>query len=903
MKTILYRKNSNGALTIASVLIQQGSQKRKHAMSLRTKMLIAQGFFLVTAVIVVFILARSVILSGFQEVEARQGHADIRRARNALAGIQTRLYSMVGDYSEWTDTFDRFHGVQIQEYDSINLSVDVIENLKADVFMLIASSGEIIAGVAVPDYADTAFEEIGRYFAEHPHLLEEVQTAGGLSGLIPTAPHMLIGAIRPVLRTDGSGPSPGAVLFGRYLNDATLRELNERTQTSISFLSMDDPAPSLAPKAVLDELATTKSGLLTILSPTAMAGYFEANDMHGDPLLLVRVLMHRVAYIQGQRTVFFFLGVGLSAGLLLLSLNMLFIKKTVIEPIFSLRHTIAAINRDDDLSRRVALPGEDEVGELASEFNSMLDMLENADKALRKSESLFRGMVENLQGAVYRCRNDEFHTMLYVSDAIETLTGHPASDFVENRVRSYADCIDKEDASTFGAIRQSVEKGEGYSATYRLRRPSGDALWVHEKGRGEYDEAGNLLWLNGFIWDISERIQAEETRLSLERQVQHAQKLESLGVLAGGIAHDFNNLLMVISGAAELVAEDLDANRAAHDNIQLIQQAGSQAADLCKQMLAYAGRGKFVTEAFDLDELIRGMEALLRATVSKKAKLELRLPTTPLVIEGDLSQLQQVVMNLVLNAAEAIGDAEGAIVVSGGIAQLEAKDLDANLAANFPDGRCVLIEVSDTGCGMNEETIGRVFEPFFTTKFAGRGLGMSAVQGIVRSHHGFIRVVSELGRGSVFSICLPAAPAEALAKPTPPAVDFAKRQGKGVVLFVDDEELLREVGKKTLGRLGFEVWTAADGREALKIFRERGEAIHLVMLDMTMPNMDGEETYHALRRLDPKVRVIIASGYSEQEIEARFAGHELLGILQKPYSLTTLRKYLQPFLNESPKET
>jgi two-component system, cell cycle sensor histidine kinase and response regulator CckA len=297
-----------------------------------------------------------------------------------------------------------------------------------------------------------------------------------------------------------------------------------------------------------------------------------------------------------------------------------------------------------------------------------------------------------------------------------------------------------------------------------------------------------------------------------------------------------------------------------------------------------------VVEVFQIADLVDEMTHLLQTSVSKKVVLRISHDPGLPPMEGDATQIRQIIMNLVINASEAIGDNEGVVRVSTGLRQCTRDDLDTTyLSQDLPEGPYLCIEVTDTGCGMNEETIEHLFEPFFTTKFTGRGLGMSAVLGIVRGHKGTLNVKSVVGQGTTFEILLPpsdkGAKADNEQKPALPAV----WRGSGLVLLVDDEESIRRLGATMLERMGFDVITAADGLEAVGLYQREAGRVSLVLLDLTMPHMDGEETFHALREIDPGVRVVMASGYSGHEIEARFGGQGLLGVIQKPYTMAALR--------------
>ncbi|MFC1734470.1 response regulator [Candidatus Hydrogenedentota bacterium] len=413
------------------------------------------------------------------------------------------------------------------------------------------------------------------------------------------------------------------------------------------------------------------------------------------------------------------------------------------------------------------------------------------------------------------------------------------------------------------------------------------------------DEAGDIVAILETSRDITERKNAEEERQKLETQIQHAQKLESLGVLAGGIAHDFNNLLMGILGNADLALQNLSSVSPIRGNVKDIEKASIRAADLCKQMLAYSGRGQFVIEALDLSELTEEMSHMLEVSISKKAVLKYDFAGELPPIEADATQMRQIVINLITNASEAIGDKSGVISIRTGVidcdkAYLSETYLDEDLA----EGPYTYFEVSDTGSGMDEETKAKLFDPFFTTKFTGRGLGLSAVLGIVRGHKGAIKVYSETGKGTTFKVLFPARMDQ-----TARSILAEKERnetgwrGNGTVLLVDDDETVRDVGKMMLESMGLTALTAADGREAVALFGERAEDIDCVVLDLTMPHMDGEEAFRELRRIRSDIRVVLSSGYNEQDVTQRFVGKGVAGFVQKPYRSEDLREKLQALLS------
>jgi signal transduction histidine kinase/CheY-like chemotaxis protein len=393
----------------------------------------------------------------------------------------------------------------------------------------------------------------------------------------------------------------------------------------------------------------------------------------------------------------------------------------------------------------------------------------------------------------------------------------------------------------------------------------------------------------------------EERRNSDEKLLQ-TQKLESLGILAGGVAHDFNNLLTGILGNASLAVDMLPPSSPAQRMLNDVVRASERAAHLTKQLLAYAGKGRFVLQAVDLSDTVRDISHLIKSSIPKNAQLRLDLADKLPCIEADASQIQQLVMNLVINAAEAIPEERlGNVLVTTRTQHVDEHYLEQTLgAAEIGTGEYVALEVSDTGIGMTPETLKRIFDPFYTTKFAGRGLGLAATQGIVRGHKGAMRVYTTPGQGSTFKILFPAMAVEQEPTKSTPAVVAQPGTRSGTVLVIDDEEAVRRTAKASLERRGYDIILAENGTEGLQIFQALSSKISLVLLDLTMPGPGGEEVLRQIRTIKAETKVVLSSGYNEVEVIQRFTGKGLAGFLQKPYTSAALVEKINRVLRGDP---
>ena len=507
------------------------------------------------------------------------------------------------------------------------------------------------------------------------------------------------------------------------------------------------------------------------------------------------------------------------------------------------------------------------------------------EEALRESEERFRRIFELIPGPVTLAAKDG--SIVACNDGFCAAVGYAREEILGRKTSELSTWVDANQRDAMYAI---LAQGKCVDwLEIKLRRRDGQVRTMQIFAQ-PFELAGKPVVLS-VGHDITDQ-------RNLEQQMLHSQKLESLGVLAGGIAHDFNNLLTGILGNADLAKTEMSPLAPSRTSLEGIEVAARRAADLCRQLLAYSGRGRFIIEPLNLHELVEEMGHLLTVSISKKVVLKYHFSDGIPAVEADATQLRQVVMNLIVNASEAMGERSGVISVTVGLAHCEADYLKGCFGADrLPVGDYVYLEVADTGHGMDRATLDRIFDPFFSTKFTGRGLGLAAVLGIMRGHHGAVRVYSELGRGTTFKLIFPASessPARAHARPTLSAGYHAS----GKILLADDEETIRNLGRRMLQRAGFEVIAASDGREAIEKFSKDKDAIRLVILDLTMPHLDGEACYREMRRLHPGVKVILSSGYNEQDVVNRFAGKGLAGFVQKPYTTEELLAKIREALDK-----
>ncbi len=515
--------------------------------------------------------------------------------------------------------------------------------------------------------------------------------------------------------------------------------------------------------------------------------------------------------------------------------------------------------------------------------------LEDLTDLLMESEARFRSVAETASCAIFIYSEQ----VEYMNEAGARITGYDIDEVVGQSLLKLVHPYDRE---LVQARSEARLRGDSVPLRYefRLKTKQGETRWI-DFAAGTVT-LGNRRFGLGTAFDVTERVKANEGRLKLERKLLEAQKLESLGLLAGGVAHDFNNLLTVIQGNAGMMRDALDEPDVTQGCLRNIEETCRRASDLVRQMLAYSGRGRVQVHLLDLNRLIQEIAQLLSVSIPKTIAIRYELEESLPPVSGDAAQLQQVIMNLVTNAAEAIGDAEGSVTLRSGRCELGETDVTGlRVAEALNPGTFVYFEVGDTGSGMDGATQARIFDPFFSTKFTGRGLGLAAMQGIVRGHGGGVQIQSSPGTGTLFRIYLPAQsgtvqPEEDLV--TDPSVLVA---GTGLVLVADDEPGIRELVRRVLVKAGFEVIVAADGLEAVEHVRAHQQELRLVMLDLTMPKLGGDEALAEMRALGFHGPVIRWSGFARTDTtpDARAS------FLRKPFSAEELMALVRKALKRS----
>lgn len=795
-------------------------------------------------------LSRVIVRGGFGELEHEYAQRDMDRAENAIELEIQQLRSTVLDWAFWDDTY-AFARDGNDTYIPLNVTDSTFETLHLHLFGVYDASGKPLLERAFHPSLETELGYPGEIVAGLP--LDEAPGEDlELSGITGTERGPLLWAARPILNSYGEGPPAGVLVMGRWLDEEAVGALSERTLLDVRILPAD---------GALLEATELRGDTLLVRRPLLTVG--------GTEGYLVELAIPRDVYRRGETVSNALLvAVVVGGGTFGVALFLL-IERFVVRRLRNLGRAMASLGQERGLAERLPHYGGDEVGRLAGDINQMLTTLEGF-------EARYRQVVETAAEGIFLIENG---TVTFANDAGARLLGVPsahdavgvrAAEFLPASLRSTFETIEQRgggpDALTLDATLNGLDG--------RLR-PS--ELSISSVGTIE----GQAIQV--VARDVTERLEAEERRQAMERKFQETQRLESLGLLAGGIAHDFNNLLMAVLGNAGLARMSIEPGSEADEAVQEIEMGATRAAELTRQLLAYAGGGKLLVTRFDLSRVAHETQKLVRRIAGGQAAFELELPEGLPAVEADETQVRQVVMNLLTNAVDALDGGAGTVRIRTAVCRIDAEALSRTLHAPEADtGEYVVLTVEDSGVGIPPSHIDRIFEPFYSTKGTGRGLGLSAVLGIVRSHGGAISVESTPAKGTTVRVMFPAvANAEAAGEKA-----ALPRLGSGNVLAVDDEPAVLGVTSRMLSRLGYSVATAVNGIEAVEACRNG--RFDLVVLDVTMPGKTGIEALDDIRKQEPELPVILMSGHSVEEIPSEAAYDDRTGFVQKPFTLSSL---------------
>jgi PAS domain S-box-containing protein len=532
---------------------------------------------------------------------------------------------------------------------------------------------------------------------------------------------------------------------------------------------------------------------------------------------------------------------------------------------------------------------QDVCGRAADALSTLLHI-----QRLQESEERFRILVNSIPGVVYAALNDSEWTMRFISEEIENISGFPASDFIENQVRSFNSIIHPEDrAQVWRIVQESVQRDEPFNMDYRIIDAQGEVHWVHERGQQVGSANQENRYLVGAIFDITEQTK-------LQAQLQQSQRMETVGRLAGGIAHDFNNILAAIIGHSELLLYRMNPASPGYDGIKVINEAGISASRLTSQLLTFSRKQVLQLRVLDANSIVNSIIRLLKRLIGEDIELVTDLETSLWPIKADAGQIEQVIMNLAVNAREAMS-AGGKLTIRT-INCINRSKLEDYLP-DCPDTSFIMLEICDTGHGMDEETKAQVFDPLYTTKEKGTGLGLSIVYSIVNQSGGQIVVESKPGQGTSFKIFLPAIQESLTKEEKPPLLSTADLGGSEMILVVEDDQEVRLLIESILQDKGYRVLVASNGHEALALCKKFSETIDLIVSDVVMPEMSGRKVIEQASQIIPNLKSLYISGYTESVLGDHDDLQSSINLLMKPFSLNSLLQKVRKILDADTPDT
>ncbi len=858
-------------------------------MTLRAKVLVTLGLALVVTLLVFGVLVAVFWWHSLRDLEAHEVHRALARVREAVKEDTERLVSTTIDWGEWDDSY-RFMADGNQAFLESNLQDDCFLNLRLDLILFVRPSGEIAyekavdrerkAPVPVPASVHQLLAPGG------PVLGPEKGTAGILA--LPEGPLLLVA--RPILTSKKTGPPRGRLAFARFLGAEEWKRLGERAGMEISCLPPGSPLPG---PVTLDQPEAVDP-----LDSDRIAGYALFTGLDGRPAFIARAVLPRNLVSEGRTGLLFLICGLLGAGLLLGLSTVHFLRSQVLSRLDLLSSDMRRIGGLEDLRFRVSATGTDELAQTAAAVNTMLDSLERSERerarsveALRASEERVRSILETASSAIIVLSGD-LRVVQWNRGAEAILTVGTAEAAGRPFLEDFVDPVAREAAGA--ALRTVLSGSNASNLEFDIRRPDGSRrslLWNATPLALPGGAEPEILAVGR---DITERKETAAVLREREDRLREVQKLEAVGRLAGGVAHEFNNLMTVVIGHADLMLMRLAAGDPNRPRLDSVRQAGLRAADLTRQLLAFSRKQMVQPRVLDLDSFLDGQRPMLRSLVGELVEFSVRVrPGTPL-IRVDPSQLTQVLVNLTLNARDAMP--------SGGSFTLETSGVTTEVPIEeAPPGAYALLTVSDTGAGMDETVRRHVFEPFFTTKglASATGLGLATVYGIVRQSGGAITFDSEPGRGTAFRIWIPAAPpGEEEARD--PGRMVPSSRGAETVLVVEDEPSVLALVRSTLEDAGFRVLEAKDPEVALATMREHAGPIDLMVTDVIMPKMTGVELYRAVIETRPGIPTLFMSGYSD---DPRIAEAAAQGgaFLEKPFLPVQLIAAVRGLLDRGPR--
>jgi signal transduction histidine kinase/sensor domain CHASE-containing protein/CheY-like chemotaxis protein len=861
--------------------------------TLRLKTLVIIGATLLGLLVAFALLSRFTLLSRFAVFENDQVRNHVERASTALENELDQLSTIARDDAQWDAAYN-FVVHKDRKFLEENFPSSAYATMRLHLIEYLNASGQVIfRGLPESDISGAHIPSNIQEKLARSGFLGQAVAPGVTTGILLLSDGPMMVASAPILKSSGEGPPRGTLIMGRRLDANEIHRLGLLTRMDLQIYRLDDPRLPADARAVQSQLSRLTPIASRPESEDFIRGYQLISDVEARPALLLSVRLPRTIYREGKLTEIYVIAWACVLGIVFSGVMMYLLEREVLSRLVGLGDSVAAIGNRGDLSVRVAAAGKDELSQLAGLINRMLADLERAEREGQRERERYRAYIAHSTEGIWRCELREplpihspateqvahLRENLYFAecnDALAKLHGFASAEEMQGRtVRELFDMAQPENLS----LAHHFLNG-GYKVV------DGESLDVDASGHTRYFlnnisgvvENGCLIR----VWGTQREV-TEQRRL--EAQLRQAQKMEAVGRLAGGVAHDFNNLLSVIHGYTEILTRRFRPGTPEHREAEQVLHATDRAASLTLQLLAFGRKQVLAPKILDLNRVVQETDSILRRLIREDIEVVIRTAPDLWVVRADPAQMEQVIMNLAVNASDA--------TPSGGRVVLETSNVkfDENISHQDPSlqpGRYVVLSVSDTGTGMDAETRAHIFEPFFTTKEVGKGtgLGLATVYGIVQQSGGYISVYSEPGLGSVFKVYLP--PAEGKTEPAAqtPVLELPPK-GAGTVLLVEDDAAVRKLAQAVLEERGYTVLVASDGMEALAMVDGQPGRIDLLVTDVIMPGMAGDELVEHMRLRRPDLKVVFVSGYASESIP-KIVTNAKTSFLQKPFPVQDL---------------
>jgi PAS domain S-box-containing protein len=852
--------------------------------SLRNKTLVIVLTALVALVGGLFVVSRAVLLSGFSRLEADFATENLGRASSALLNEIDTLQHTTDQFADQDQTYAYLGGPNPENVRS-EFPARIFEQLRVNFIVVldrsrhkVFSKGFNVAGMKtapVPAGLDL-------HLQTGSPLLGNAGETSDVAGIVMLDSGPVLIDSSAILNSNSDGPSEGRLIMGRLLDaDETVR-LGEMTHMPLEIERIDSGDMPADFRVAANAITPEQPSLIRPDARGSLAAFQELHDINGQPAAILRVLLPRKIYGQGQTSLVQFLLLLLAAGMVFGAVTMYLLERFVISRVGHLSDDITQIGASGDLGRRLHVSGHDELANLGDTINGMLEDLERVQFERHQERARLAVMVEKMPAVLWT--TDAGLQITSAMGAGLDALGLRALEPVGLPILGFFFTQDSE-APPIAAHRKALEgESVAYEVTWKDRRFESHVQPLR-------DGEGAIQGVIGVALDITERER-------LTDQLRQSQKMQAVGELAGGVAHDFNNLLMVIKGHSQLLLDRIPESSPLRLSVEQVEKAADRAAALTRQLLAFSRKQVLQARVMDLNDTVAGMIRMFSRVIGENIQMAFVPGSILGRVKADPGQIEQVLLNLVVNARDAMPD--------GGRLTIETSnvELDSGYAAthtSFEPGLYVMLTVTDTGCGMDAQTQARMFEPFFTTKGPGKGtgLGLSTVYGVVKQSGGYIYVYSETGRGTTFKIYLPQVSAK-LDVVSPDSEKRRSSRGTETILFVEDEQSVRELVRDYLVGAGYCVLEASDGVQGLKVAASHPGPIHMLITDVVMPHLSGPELATKLSAQRPRLKTLFISGYTDDTVFRHGVLEGGVAFLQKPFNLKALAQKIREVLSGEP---